>query len=58
MWEVRAEYADGTSLEKYFEDSNYKTDNEQQYELEEYAITFHECCVWYSVNYIWTEDDA
>ena len=52
MWEVRAEYADGTSLEKYFPYYEDENENERQYDLECYAIKYHDDCTWYSVNYV------
>ena len=52
MWNARAEYADGTTFNKMFADNPYKNDNDQQYELEEWLITRHENCTWYSVNWI------
>ena len=55
MWEARAEYADGTTVERTFpynEDGNYSRENERQYELECWLIGYHEDCIWYSVNYI------
>lgn len=55
MWEVRAEYEDGTVLNEYFDYNErgiWSLENERQYELECYAIEYHEGCVWYSVNYV------
>lgn len=51
MWEARAEYADGTSIERLFED-NGLSDAEQQYRLEEWLIERKPDCTWYSVNWI------
>lgn len=55
VWEARAEYMDGTSVSRLFEQSPYKTESEQQYELEEWLITRKDGCIWYSVN--WVEED-
>lgn len=55
MWIARAEYADGTSIEKtflYMEGGNYQAECERQFELEEWLITRHEGCTWYSVDYV------
>lgn len=52
MWEARAEYADGTSVERLFESNPYKNDNDEQQELEEWLIDRHPECTWYSVNWI------
>ncbi len=51
MWEARAEYADGTSIERLFED-NGLPDAEQQYRLEAWLIERKPDCTWYSVNWI------
>ncbi|MBR6219522.1 MAG: hypothetical protein IKQ80_03030 [Clostridia bacterium] len=55
MWIARAEYADGTSIEKAFaynENGNYQLECERQYELEAWLIEQHEDCTWYSVDYV------
>lgn len=51
MWEARAEYADGTSIERLFDD-NGLSDAEQQYRLEAWLIERKPDCTWYSVNWI------
>lgn len=54
MWVARAEYEDGTEIEKcfpYYEDGNWLAENKRQQQLEEWLVTRHEGCVWYSVNY-------
>lgn len=52
MWEARAEYADGTTVERYFEYDEYRNENEQQYDIECWLIERHPNCTWYSVSYI------
>ena len=52
MWEARAEYADGTTVERLFEYNDRRSDNDQQYELECWLIERHPGCTWYSVNYV------
>ena len=52
MWEARAEYADGTTVSRYFEYDASRPDNEQQYDIECWLIDWHPDCTWYSVNYI------
>ena len=54
MWVARAEYKDGTEIEEYFpyyEDGNWLAENRRQQQLEEWLITQHEGCIWYSVDY-------
>lgn len=54
MWVARAEYEDGTEIEKcfpYFEEGNWEMENKRQQQLEEWLITRHEGCIWYSVDY-------
>lgn len=54
MWIARAEYADGTSVEKrfpYHEHGVYERECERQYELECWLIERHDGCTWYSVDY-------
>lgn len=53
MWEARAEYADGTSIERLFAD-NGQSDADQQYSIECWLIERRPGCTWYSVN--WMED--
>lgn len=55
MWLAEAEYADGTSISRYFpynENGNYNLECERQYQLECWLIERNTECVWYSVNYI------
>ena len=54
MWVARAEYEDGTEIEErfpYFEEGDWLMENKRQQQLEEWLITRHEGCVWYSVDY-------
>lgn len=55
MWEARAEYADGSTIDKTFpynENGNSLLENQRQYEIECWLLEQHEDCTWYSVNYI------
>lgn len=52
MWEARAEYADETSCELYFERNERYTENEDQYNIECILIERHPGCTWYSVNWM------
>ncbi len=52
MWEARAEYEDGTSIERYFEPNDNITENEDQYGIECWLLEEHPGCTWYSVNWI------
>lgn len=59
MWEAIAEYADGTSIDKYFpynENGNYSMECERQQDLEEWLLEQHEGCIWYSVSYVSPEE--
>lgn len=52
MWEARAEYADGTTINRLFAYDERKNENEQQYEIECLLLERNKNCTWYSVNYI------
>lgn len=54
MWELRAEYSDGSSYAGYveYDSTSLKTDSDIQYDLEAWLIDRHDGCVWYSVTYI------
>ena len=54
LWEVKAEYADGSTFERYFqyEEESYQPDCEIQYNLERLAIERRDDCIWYSVNVV------
>lgn len=57
MWQVRAEYADGTKVFELFPYSEHMTEGDQQWHLESWLIDRHPGCTWYSVNYIEIEED-
>ena len=52
MWKACARYDDGTEIERLFEDRENLTDLQMQYELEDWLITRHNGCIWYSVLYV------
>lgn len=55
MWEAKAEYADGTSVVRrvpYRENGDYLAEGQTQYELEEWLLSYHENCTWYSVVFV------
>lgn len=52
LWEARAEYADGTTYEKYFAYNPERNESEQQYDIEAFLIERKEGCTWYSVNFV------
>lgn len=52
MWEARAEYEDGTIVERYFESDPQKNESDEQFEIEEWLIERHDGCTWYSVNWV------
>lgn len=53
-WIVYAEYGDGSSFEKTFpyNEKNYRSEQERQNELEEYLISRHPDCIFYSVGVV------
>lgn len=55
MWEARAEYEDGTTIERLFCDNPSMSDEDRQYQLECWLVERHPGCVWYSVN--WLQED-
>lgn len=55
MWEAKAEYADGTSVCRYFEDDPRNGEADYQYCLECWLIERHPDCEWYSV--CWIEEE-
>ena len=55
MWEARAEYADGSKVERYFTDDG-RPDAEQQYDIECWLIERDKECTYYTVNWINEED--
>lgn len=52
MWEARAEYADGTSIERLFESNPRMNEADEQYNIECWLLSAHKDCTWYSVNWI------
>lgn len=60
MWEAVAEYADGTTVRKYFtynENGNWLAENERQHELEEWLLNYHDDCTFYSVEFVEDPDE-
>ena len=55
MWEARAEYEDGTTIERLFCDNPSMSDEDRQYQLECWLVERRPGCVWYSVN--WVQED-
>lgn len=51
MWLAVAEYADGSSVKRYFAD-NGKNDSDQQYEIECWLIERRPECTYYSVVWV------
>ncbi len=52
-WEARAEYADGTEIERNFAYDERRSDGDQQYDIEAWLIERHEDCTYYSVNIVY-----
>lgn len=52
MWEAVADYADGTSVHRLFEDDPNKSDIDQQYEIEAWLMERDVECVYCSVVFI------
>ena len=50
MWEANAEYADGTTVQRFFACNENVGEKEQQYNIERWLIERHPDCIWYSVN--------
>ena len=51
MWIAKAEYADGTTVERLFAYKDSQSESDQQYQIECWLIERHEGCIWYSVDY-------
>ena len=53
-WNARATYEDGFEIDKHFP-YNAKgipeLEEEEQHRLEEWLLTIHKGCTWYTVNY-------
>ena len=56
MWEARATYDDGSDFEAHYPSSSksYKEEEQERHEIEEFLISRHPGCNWYSVG--WVED--
>ena len=52
MWEARAEYADGTVIERMFYSDPRANEDEEQYNIENWLLSAHDGCVFYSVNWV------
>lgn len=52
MWEAKAEYADGSYINRYFDDNPDMGDAEQRYEIEAWLLDRRENCTFYSVDWI------
>lgn len=55
MWEARATYEDGTEICQLFESNPYKGERQEQYELEEWLLSRHDNCTWYSVDWVYED---
>jgi len=54
-WYAKAEYADGTEIERKFaygENDDYKSEQERQQNIEDWLISRHPDCTYYSVIYV------
>lgn len=54
-WNARAEYADGTVIDRdfaYREKGNANLENERQYSLECWLMDQHDDITWYSVDFV------
>ena len=52
-WEARAEYADGTTVEKNFSYNDRRDDNDQQYDIECWLVERHPNITWMSENIVY-----
>lgn len=55
MWLAKATYDDGTEVEWYFRRNKKYTEADDQYNIEDKLLNFHDSCNWYSV--VWVEED-
>ena len=55
MWLAKATYDDGTDVEWYFRRDTRYTEADDQYNIEDQLLEFHDGCNWYSV--VWVEED-
>ena len=51
-WLAEAEYEDGTSVSRLFEPNDSIHEDEDQFRLEEWLLSRHPGCTWYSVTWI------
>lgn len=54
-WLAEAQYEDGTEVRRifpYLANDNYATECKEQAKYEEWLLTYHEGCTWYSVVYV------
>jgi len=53
MWEARAEYEDGTRVEKVFESNalSYQQEEVERHQIESWLVGHRRGCVWYTVNW-------
>ena len=54
-WNARAEYEDGSSIERNFDYNDRESDNDQQYDIECWLIERKPGCTWYSVGIVYDE---
>lgn len=47
---ARAEYADGTTYERYFTYDQERSESEQEFEIEEFLVGRKDKCTWWSVD--------
>lgn len=55
MWLAKATYDDGTEVEWCFRRNKRYTEADDQYNIEDKLLNFHDGCNWYSV--VWVEED-
>lgn len=56
-WEGRAEYADGTSVERTFPYREGASEDDQQYDIECWLIEHKPDCVWYTANFVYDYEE-
>lgn len=56
MWEARAVYSDGTTVERLFAYNWNETDRNQVYSIECWLKNRHQGLIWMSVTHIVLED--
>lgn len=54
-WEVRADYADGSHVDLLYAYDDNMAEEEQQFRYEEWLLSRHPDCTWYSVNLVYAE---